>query len=191
MITDPMPDATTTPWSDEIKVWIGYLRVMAKHGEVTLLPQIAERIAYLLEQAQPPEPTPSTDPSVTMIYRLQCLAALAINRLTGVTLFGPIYTGEQLRQHAIEQSLISFDTLHHTPQCPANHYHRTRLPTGSCHCGALAASRKAIFGHDHPPTQNELMNYKRQLQKEFWQVQTDAVLRHTIKIESLDLPPRS
>lgn len=40
---------------------------------------------------------------------------------------------------------VEFDDLHHAPMCPANHYHRSRVPGRHCTCGAqqFAAEEKA------------------------------------------------
>lgn len=37
---------------------------------------------------------------------------------------------------------FEFDDLHHAPACPANHYHKCRVPTGPCNCGARAMAQK-------------------------------------------------
>jgi len=44
-----------------------------------------------------------------------------------------------LRDHVLNTNLIIIDDLQHAPRCPANHYHKTRLPTDVCNCGALHA----------------------------------------------------
>ncbi len=67
---------------------------------------------------------------------LRRLAALAVNQLTGGTIFDKPVTGEQLREAAIKAGLYTFDSAHHAPACPANHFHQMRLPTGRCTCGA-------------------------------------------------------
>lgn len=46
---------------------------------------------------------------------------------------------DQVERLAVEHGVIVFDKFHHAPMCPANHFHRKRMPTGPCTCGAEAA----------------------------------------------------
>ena len=78
--------------------------------------------------------------------RLRKLAALAINELNGGTIFDVKVDGALLCELAIKEGLFLLDELHHAPACPANHYHKQRLPTGRCTCGA--ANHEAGGGHD-------------------------------------------
>jgi len=71
--------------------------------------------------------------------QLRKLAALAVNQLVGCPIDAPV-RGRQLREAAIKAGLFTLDTLHHSVTCPANHFSRTRLPTGPCNCGAREAA---------------------------------------------------
>lgn len=46
---------------------------------------------------------------------------------------------DQVERLAVDLGIIVFDNYHHAPMCPANHFHRKRMPTGPCTCGAEAA----------------------------------------------------
>ena len=67
---------------------------------------------------------------------------LLLNELRGVRgVFDMRMTDQQKFCDAIEAQLIVlgvivFDDFHHSPACPANHYHRRRIPTGPCCCDA-------------------------------------------------------
>jgi hypothetical protein len=43
---------------------------------------------------------------------------------------------DAVEKAAVTLGIIFFDDLHHAPMCPANHYHKQRMPTGPCNCGA-------------------------------------------------------
>lgn len=77
---------------------------------------------------------PLSDP--VLISALRKLAALAINHMCGAPVFHKQVSGDQLREAAIREGLFVLDDLHHAPACPANHWHKKRLPTGRCTCGA-------------------------------------------------------
>ena len=70
------------------------------------------------------------------LVKLRKLLAMAINQMNGAISFSGPCTGELLRRIAIEEKLYIFDEIHHAAACPANHYHKSRLPTGKCSCGA-------------------------------------------------------
>ena len=70
------------------------------------------------------------------VIKLRMLLARAINQMNGAISFSGPCTGELLRKIAIEEKLYIFDEIHHAAACPANHYHKSRLPTGKCSCGA-------------------------------------------------------
>lgn len=84
-------------------------------------------------------------------YRRQRIAAsallgIAINMARGVGhLREPNTRDDRMKQidaiemAAIELGIIHFDDYHHAPLCPANHWHKARMPTGPCSCGAEAA----------------------------------------------------
>jgi hypothetical protein len=40
--------------------------------------------------------------------------------------------------------LYPFDDLHHSPHCPANHWHKTLPPRGYCNCGAAYHARQRL-----------------------------------------------
>jgi hypothetical protein len=44
-----------------------------------------------------------------------------------------------VEQMAVTFGIITFDEFHHAPLCDANHWHKKRMPTGPCSCGAAAA----------------------------------------------------
>jgi len=81
--------------------------------------------------------------TASQIARLRKLAALAINELTGGTIFDIKVDGAMLRELAIKEGLFELDGLHHAPACPANHFHQMRLPTGRCTCGATRHAEPA------------------------------------------------
>lgn len=66
----------------------------------------------------------------------QTLLAIALNDNCGAPMEIDNYTKEQIKECAIENGIITFDDLHHAPFCPANHWHKTRMPTRPCTCGA-------------------------------------------------------
>lgn len=75
------------------------------------------------------------------------LLGAAINRLRGRGYFEDTdrwtdeTLGAALAHVAIEEGIILFDDLHHAPICPANNFHRARLPTAPCTCGATRTMR--------------------------------------------------
>lgn len=73
--------------------------------------------------------------------KLRRLAALAVNQLSGGSVFDQTVTGTQLREAALRAGLFALDDLHHAPACPANHFHQMRLPSGRCTCGTVAHPR--------------------------------------------------
>lgn len=66
----------------------------------------------------------------------QKLLALALNNNSGTLMEVDNYTREELIECAVENGIIVFDDLHHAPMCPANHWHKMRMPTRLCTCGA-------------------------------------------------------
>jgi hypothetical protein len=74
--------------------------------------------------------------------QLRRLTALAVNQLVGCPIDAPV-RGRQLREAAVKAGLFTFDTANHCVTCPANHFSRTRLPTGPCNCGAARRAREA------------------------------------------------
>lgn len=49
---------------------------------------------------------------------------------------------------AVELGVIAFDNFHHAPLCDANHWHKQRMPTGPCTCGAEAAGLLSSRGDE-------------------------------------------
>lgn len=64
------------------------------------------------------------------------LLAHAGNQGTGYAFFDGKLSHETIREVALARGIFRLDDLHHAPACPANHYHRMRLPTAPCQCGA-------------------------------------------------------
>jgi hypothetical protein len=75
------------------------------------------------------------------------ILAHALNALNGAEFFlapeDPKTWPQKLTDTAIALGHVSFDALHHAPKCPANHFHKTRMPTGHCRCGAQRDADKA------------------------------------------------
>ncbi len=69
------------------------------------------------------------------------MIGMAVNRLRGREFFENDHftnsrLGDEIARVAIEIGIVTFDDLKHAPKCPANHFHKARLPTGPCNCGA-------------------------------------------------------
>lgn len=69
-----------------------------------------------------------------MVNRLRHILAMAINQINGQCKSDRLLVGSELRDLVVRENLIDFDNHRHTDDCPANHYNRTRLPTGLCNC---------------------------------------------------------
>ena len=47
-------------------------------------------------------------------------------------------TVEQAREVARKEQWFFYDSFHHAPLCPANHWHQQAFPSPFCTCGARA-----------------------------------------------------
>ena len=48
----------------------------------------------------------------------------------------PVEIADRVAKEAEMLGIIWYDDLKHAPMCRANHWHRRKLPTGPCTCGA-------------------------------------------------------